>query len=54
MEDDGELLAQRQAGNAQGDRGGGLRVQEGPPKDVVGVLVAVHTVPRYRHIYRLD
>ena len=43
VEDDRELLAQRQPGDAQGDRGGGLLVEEGPPKDVVGVLAVVHS-----------
>jgi hypothetical protein len=43
VEDDRELLAQWQPCHAQGDRGGGLLVEEGPPKDVVGVLAVVHS-----------
>ena len=42
VEDDGQLLAEREAGHTQGDRGGGLLVQEGPPQEIVGVLAVVH------------
>jgi hypothetical protein len=44
VEDDGQLLAEREPRHPQRDRCGGLRVQEGPPEDLVGALGVVHTV----------
>ncbi|MGH2498994.1 MAG: hypothetical protein ACRDF0_02705 [Candidatus Limnocylindria bacterium] len=43
MEDDRQLVAEGQPCDAQGDRGGCLPVEEGPPKKLVGVLAVVHS-----------
>ena len=45
VEDDGQRVAQREAGDAQGDGGRGLGVDERPPEQIVGVVV-VPMVPR--------